>query len=265
MRKFGLTIDQLRSVEMVTAGGEVVRASEDENADLFWGLRGGGGNFGVVTEFEFNLNPLGPQRDGRPGLLADGGLAEGAALLSRLDRRGAGRADDDRDPPQGAAARLRPAGAAREARGRDRLLLRGLDRGRRARAEAAEGVRLARARPVPAEALPRAPGDVRPLVPARPLVLHARLRRRRAHRRGDRHHRRARDADPLAAHGVPDLADGRRGRPRADDATAFTSRGAGHTFNLTSDDRGARGLRRGARSGRATSGRRSRRTTWAST
>ena len=60
MRKFGLTIDQLRSVEMVTAGGEVVRASEDENPDLFWGVRGGGGNFGVVTDFEFNLNPLGP-------------------------------------------------------------------------------------------------------------------------------------------------------------------------------------------------------------
>ena len=60
MRKFGLTIDQLLSVEMVTAGGEVVRASEGENADLFWGVRGGGGNFGVVTQFEFNLNPLGP-------------------------------------------------------------------------------------------------------------------------------------------------------------------------------------------------------------
>ena len=60
-RKFGLTIDQLLSVEMVTATGEVVRASEDENADLFWGLRGGGGNFGVVTEFEFRLNELGPQ------------------------------------------------------------------------------------------------------------------------------------------------------------------------------------------------------------
>ena len=61
MRKFGLTIDQLRSVEMVTASGDVVRASVDENADLFWGIRGGGGNFGVVTEFEFNLNPLGPE------------------------------------------------------------------------------------------------------------------------------------------------------------------------------------------------------------
>ena len=60
MRKFGLTIDQLLRVEMVTPAGEVVRASADENADLFWGIRGGGGNFGVVTEFEFRLNPLGP-------------------------------------------------------------------------------------------------------------------------------------------------------------------------------------------------------------
>jgi hypothetical protein len=61
MRKHGLTIDQLLSAEVVTASGEVVRASEDENADLFWGIRGGGGNFGIVTEFEFRLNPLGPE------------------------------------------------------------------------------------------------------------------------------------------------------------------------------------------------------------
>jgi FAD/FMN-containing dehydrogenase len=61
MRKYGLTVDNLLSVDLVTAEGELVRASKVENADLFWGVRGGGGNFGIVTEFEFRLNPLGPQ------------------------------------------------------------------------------------------------------------------------------------------------------------------------------------------------------------
>ncbi len=60
MRKYGLSIDQLLSVEIVDANGQLLRASDDQNADLFWGVRGGGGNFGVVTEFEFRLNPVGP-------------------------------------------------------------------------------------------------------------------------------------------------------------------------------------------------------------
>jgi len=59
-RKHGLAIDNLRSVEVVLASGEVVTASQDENAELFWGLRGGGGNFGVATSFEFHLHPVGP-------------------------------------------------------------------------------------------------------------------------------------------------------------------------------------------------------------
>jgi FAD/FMN-containing dehydrogenase len=60
MRKHGLTVDNLLAVDLVTAAGEQVRASDDEHPDLFWALRGGGGNFGVVTSFVFRLHPVGP-------------------------------------------------------------------------------------------------------------------------------------------------------------------------------------------------------------
>jgi FAD/FMN-containing dehydrogenase len=59
-RKYGLTVDNLVSADVVTAEGELVHASEDENPDLFWGIRGGGGNFGIVTSFEFQLHEVGP-------------------------------------------------------------------------------------------------------------------------------------------------------------------------------------------------------------
>ncbi|GAA3144870.1 FAD/FMN-containing dehydrogenase [Kribbella aluminosa] len=58
-RRFGLSCDNVLSYEVVTADGTVVRASADENAELFWGLRGGGGNFGIVTSFEFQLHEIG--------------------------------------------------------------------------------------------------------------------------------------------------------------------------------------------------------------
>jgi FAD/FMN-containing dehydrogenase len=61
MRTFGLSVDSLRSCDVVTADGDFVVASEQENPDLFWGLRGGGGNFGIATSFDFDLHPLGPQ------------------------------------------------------------------------------------------------------------------------------------------------------------------------------------------------------------
>jgi FAD/FMN-containing dehydrogenase len=59
-RRFGLACDNLRSVDVVTAAGTLVTASDTENADLFWGLRGGGGNFGVATSFEFHLHAMNP-------------------------------------------------------------------------------------------------------------------------------------------------------------------------------------------------------------
>ncbi len=90
-RQVGLSCDNVASFEVVTADGDVVRASGSENADLFWGLRGGGGNFGVVTEFEFVLHPVGTR-----ALIADMFFRpEGAApafrhwrdLIALADRR----------------------------------------------------------------------------------------------------------------------------------------------------------------------------------
>jgi FAD/FMN-containing dehydrogenase len=78
MGKLGLTIDNLHAAELVTARGEVVRASSDENDELFWGLRGGGGNFGVVTSFEFDLHAIG--REVNAGMIAFP-FADGARFL----------------------------------------------------------------------------------------------------------------------------------------------------------------------------------------
>ena len=68
MSKYGLALDNLQSVALVTAAGEVLQVSRDENPDLFWAVRGGGGNFGVATSFEYRLHPVGPMVTG--GLIA---------------------------------------------------------------------------------------------------------------------------------------------------------------------------------------------------
>ena len=68
MGKYGLALDNLRSVDLVSADGEILRASAEENTDLFWALRGGGGNFGVAASFEYQLHPVGPSITG--GLVA---------------------------------------------------------------------------------------------------------------------------------------------------------------------------------------------------
>ena len=68
MGKYGLALDNLRSVEVVTAEGKVLLASKEENSDLFWAVRGGGGNFGIATSFEYQLHPVGPTVTG--GMIA---------------------------------------------------------------------------------------------------------------------------------------------------------------------------------------------------
>jgi len=81
MRRFGLTVDNLRGVDLVTADGEHVRADAATEPELFWGLRGGGGNFGVATAFEYDLHPLGPMVLGGSVFWP---LEDGPAVLRRV-------------------------------------------------------------------------------------------------------------------------------------------------------------------------------------
>jgi FAD/FMN-containing dehydrogenase len=91
MRKHGLAVDNLLAAEVVTAEGRIVRAAADEHPDLFWALRGGGGNFGVVTSFQFALHPVGPTVTAGPVFWA----ADDATGLLRFYRDFAAEAPDE--------------------------------------------------------------------------------------------------------------------------------------------------------------------------
>jgi FAD/FMN-containing dehydrogenase len=91
MRKYGLACDNLVGADVVTADGRLVHVSETENADLLWGLRGGGGNFGIVTQFEFELHELGPIVYAGPIFYS----ADADGDLLRLFREWAPEASDD--------------------------------------------------------------------------------------------------------------------------------------------------------------------------
>ena len=97
-RRFGLACDNVRSAEVVTATGEVLVASPDQHEDLYWGIRGGVGNFGVVTGFEFELHPFGPDilsvdlaypidAGGPPGLARAVGGRQDVQSLGEASRR----------------------------------------------------------------------------------------------------------------------------------------------------------------------------------
>src|SRR4029077_20570455 len=86
MRKVGLTCDNLLAADVVTADGQLVHASEEKNPELLWGLRGGGGNFGIATWLEYRLHPIGPMLLAGPIFFAGDRTGEGLRLSRACDR-----------------------------------------------------------------------------------------------------------------------------------------------------------------------------------
>ncbi len=110
MRKHGLTIDDLLAADVVTADGELVRADADTHPDLFWAIRGGGGNFGVVTRFRYRLHAVDSVTG---GLLVLPATPETIAGFIAAADAAPGGALDDRERHARAAHAVRPGGAPR--------------------------------------------------------------------------------------------------------------------------------------------------------
>ena len=214
-RKYGLSCDNLVAADLVTADGERVRTGDGEHPELLWALRGGGGNFGVVTSFEFRLHPVGPEvalalvfykgaqtvavlrafRDLAPSLPPE--IAPVAFTGSMA--AGEGIPDDVVGEPM-IARRRRLRGSAR--------------RGRGAAAPAARAGRAAR-RPQRPPALRDGAAVPGRGVPERPPLLLEVGVHRRAERRGDRHRRGLRRPSAVADQHDRCLAHGRRPARRA--------------------------------------------------
>ena len=202
-RKLGLSANSVTAIELVTADGEFRRVDHENEPDLFWALRGGGGNFGIVTALEVQLYVDPRHLRGRP-LLPVGALVRGAARVARVDGDGARRDDLGRpDPPVPADARA--AGAPPRPEVRDR---RGHLHRRRGQ------------RPRPDEAAPRPrPGDghLRDGRAGRPVrAAHGSADSRAVHRRGPHARQARRRVDrPLRRRRRPGLGLGRSSRPRS--------------------------------------------------
>ena len=127
MRKHGLACDNLVGADVITADGQLVRASESENKELLWGLRGGGGNFGVATQLELELHPVGPLVHAGPVFYPARGRRRPVAAVPRLVVERARRRHRGGQPDLGSAAAGDPRGVARQ---EGRGLHCGLDRPR---------------------------------------------------------------------------------------------------------------------------------------
>ena len=212
-RMYGVTCESLISAEVVTADGRLVTASAEENPDLFWGLRGGGGNFGVVTEFEFRLHPVGP-------LIAAGLLLYPRAQAGEVIRYYRDFLAGAPDEVGGGVALLTAPPepfVPEELRGQPAVgvvyCYIGRSRAGHGGGGAAARVRRAGHRHDPADALHGPAADARRRQPARGArVLQGRLAARSL-RRGDRHRRRPRGGAAGPVRPAHPGADGRRARP----------------------------------------------------